>query len=169
ARARSTFLLAVLSATGLGFAGTVVAMHSRYLLLYQASPYRALWLVELLAVPLAFWGASWLWKRGRPLGRCSALVLLLLFTTDWNRTPLKPAVVFAALWPVAAVCYRGLGRTPSRPDWLAKSSGAAFLASCGLLLACNVATLAVLLPAQPQFDLDVHPVTTFQAAGGLLY
>jgi hypothetical protein len=168
-RSQSALLLALLGAAALGFAGSLVAAHSHYLLLIQASPYRALWLLEVLAVPVGFWGAAWLWRRGSPAGRCAAPLLLLLLTADWNLAPLSPAAVFVALLPVCVVYHRGLGRLPHAPGWSGASAASAFLAGAAVLLAYNVSVLLRLAAAETTFERDIHPLAVLQVAGLLAY
>jgi hypothetical protein len=166
-------LLALLVAAGLGIAGNVVAVHSRYLLLYQSSPYRTLWLLELLAVPFGFWGAAWLWRRGGT-ARCAGLLLVLLLTLDWNFVRLQPVLLFplllfAVLLPVCVVYHRGLGEAPRAPDWAARSSTSAFLTGTAVLLAYNALVMGVLFGLPAQFDHDLHPARVLLAAGDVLY
>jgi hypothetical protein len=156
ARARAAFLLALLAAVLLGFAGSLAAVHKSYLLLIQASPYRTLWLTELLAVPLGFWGAARLWQRGGQARRCAGLVLVLLLTADWNYAPVHPVLVFLALLPLGLVYRRGLGRTPADPDWLAAGACIAFAGTGLVLLLYNAHALVLLLSARPRYEADVH-------------
>ena len=82
-------------AAELGLAGSLIAVHTSYLLLIVSSPYRAMWLAELLAVPLGFGGAARLWERGTPLARGTAVGLVALLTLGWSGA--FPFVLFGAM------------------------------------------------------------------------
>ena len=110
---RATFLRAVLAAAVAGMIGTLVAAHSHYLLLIQASPYRTLWLLEFLAPPLAFGAAVRLWRRDTGPARCAALALVLLITCNWHYDVVPGVFLFLACLPPAVVGLRGLRRAPA--------------------------------------------------------
>jgi hypothetical protein len=164
-----TFLWAVLGTAAAGMAGTLVAAHSHYLLLLQASPYRAIWLMEFLAVPLAFWAAAGLWRRGTGPARCAAGVVLLLTTCDWAHDFCPGVVVFLACLPVAVVACRGLGPTPARPDWVWRSGLAGLAATFGLMLAYDAVMAALLLGPRPALGMNVGPVQVLLTLVGALY
>jgi hypothetical protein len=168
ARERAGLLVALVVAGGLGVLGNAVAVRAPYLLLYQTSPYRTVWLLELLAAPLAFWGAAGLWRQGGA-ARASAAVLVLLVTADWNRGVFPPAVAFAFLLPLAVIFHRGLGAAPREAGWGRASVATAFAGTVAVLLVCNVAVLFVLFTMPARFDIDVHPVVVLQGTGGQLF
>jgi hypothetical protein len=168
ARRRGRLLAALLVAGVLGLAGSLVAVHANYHLLIQTSPYRTLWLLELLALPLGFWGAARLWQTGTGVARCAALALVLLLTADGYADPVPPVLVFAALLPVAAVFCRGLSRSPRRPEWLAGSARISFVTTVALLCVYDLWVLGVLLNAPRDFHLDVHPIRALTSAGWAL-
>jgi hypothetical protein len=169
ARRWSALLVALLVAAGMGLAGSLVASHWPYLLLIAVSPYRTLWLLELLAVPFGFWGCALLWRRGDGLARCAACALVLLLTTDWNCAPVAPAVVFLVLLPLCVVFHRGAGRAAHTPGWLADSGRSAFALCVLVLLAVDLYLLALGWLTPARFDLDVHPVLLLQGTGPVLY
>src|SRR5207237_10090732 len=56
-----------------GLVATVVASRNGCTLLFQAQPYRAVWLLKVLYVPLGFWLAVRLWRRQSELSRLAAV------------------------------------------------------------------------------------------------
>jgi hypothetical protein len=165
----SALLWALLAAGALGLVGSFVAAQAHYLLLLQVSPYRTLWLLELLAIPFGFWGCAWLWRRGDGASRCATCLLALLLTTDWNFAPLPAAWLFLGLLPACLVFHRGLGRVPAKPDWLAAAGATAFVLCVGGMLAFDVYILGLALATPVRFDLDAHAVLVLQASGTVLY
>jgi hypothetical protein len=165
---QASFLGALLGAAVLGLIGNLIAVQSPYLLLIQASPYRTLWLLELLAIPLAFWGGSFLWQQGTSLGRLTCAVLLLWVTADWNWGPMSPLWVFAMLLAGCALIYRGLAWTPRTPDWIGRGAGTALLVTAGLLLLYNCWFVAGALAVQFT-EPGPHPLLVAQAAGYIVY
>jgi hypothetical protein len=165
----ATFLRAVLGAAAAGMAGTLVAAYSHYLLLIQASPYRTVWVTEFLAPPLAFGAAVRLWRRDTGLARCAALAVVLLVTCNWRYDLVPGLVVFLVCLPAAAVGYRGLGRAPRRPDWVARSAAAAFAGALALMAVADLFVVLVLARARPTFETDVHPIQALLSGGGVLY
>ncbi len=169
ARHRAIFLVAVLVAGGLGLLGSLLAVRSGHRLLIQSAPYRALWLLELLAVPLGFAAVARLWRTGRPLACCAAPALLLLLTADWQGDPFPPLLLFLALLPGCALFCRGVAARPNRPDWLAASAARAGLATVGLLCLYDLAELVLRLGSQPTFYRDSHPVETLITGAWALF
>ena len=163
ARSSSTFLHTVLGVALLGLIGSVVAVHSHYLLLIQGSPYRALWLMEFLAIPLAFGWALDLWGRGTPARRYSALAVLLLATEQWNIDFFLALTLFAGCM-LPFVYYRGLAADPRRRDWLGPSSLQGFVMTVILLSLHDLRVLVGLYRSEPRIDYDLHPVKILQEA-----
>ena len=166
ARRRAALLLAVLAAAVLGVIGSLIAVHSHYRLLIQVSPYRTLWLLELLSVPLGFWGAARLWRSGRPLDKCGAAALILLITADWHGDSFPPVLVFLLLQPFWAVFYRA---RPRRRDWLAGSVTACLLTVTGLLCAYDLAELTILLTSPPNVYRDCQPLQALIDSSAALF
>jgi hypothetical protein len=165
----STFVRALLLAAVAGMVGSCVGGNSHYRLLIQTSPYRTIWLTELLAVPLAFWAGSRLWRHGTGAARCASLGLVLLVTCNWGHDFIPGVLVFLALWPAAVVAYRGLSAAPRYPDWPWRSGLASFLVTFGLMLAYNLAVLTLLVRTRPEFHLDIHPTQVLMAVSVILY
>jgi hypothetical protein len=173
---------ALLLAAAAGMAGTFVAAHSRYALLLQASPYRTLWLTELLAIPLGFracWRAAGFMPTGinaaarlpgdHSVASLISAFLVVLLTTDWNRTPFPAVLVFVAVLPVWVVFVRGLGRRPHRPDWAARVALGSMGLTAGLLLLWNAAVVAVSLNVPARFDRDIYLVSLLVGVGDYLF
>jgi hypothetical protein len=163
-----TMCAALLLAAGAGMAGTLVAVHSRYALLLQASPYRTLWLTEVLAIPLGF-RACWLLREKGAIGPLLAAAIVVLLTTDWNRTAFPAVLVFLAVLPVWIVLVRGLGKTPHRPDWTARVALRSVGLTAVLLLLWNAAVLTVSLNVPATFDQDVYAVRLLVGVGEYLF
>jgi hypothetical protein len=169
ARSWSSLLLAILGTAVVGLAGTFVAVHSPYLLLYQTSPYRAMWLLEFLAIPLAFQGAVTLWERGTGTARLLGLALVLLASCDWGNEPIPALGLLLLVLPACVVGYRGLSASPNQPDWLERStvcSGAVL----GLILCAYTVWLLVVLHGLPSsLDVDIHLLLMLRNVGILFY
>ena len=87
-RRLATFWAAVLGSALIGLIGSLIAVNSHYLLLIQASPYRTLWLLELLAIPAGYGLAAHLWQCGSQQSRSASLVVVLLLTLNWDQRSL---------------------------------------------------------------------------------
>jgi hypothetical protein len=168
ARPCRRFVLAVLAVGLLGLLGSALAVRTPYLLLIQTSPYRALWLAELLAVPLGFWGAAHLWRRGPGLAGAAAPGLVLLLTCRWGGPLVSSLVVWLALFPIFLVAWRGLGARPRRPDWLRWAAAADFAITALLLLALDALGTVQVCRLRPDFRLDIHPLQVVRAAPGVI-
>jgi hypothetical protein len=171
ARSSARFLLAVVATALIGLVGSVVAVQTHYLLLVIGSPYRALWLLEFLALPLGFAWVVHLWRRGTPGGRAAALALLPLAAIDWDVQAVTGLGLFVFAFLVLTVFHRGLGRQPRRPDWLWPTAQAGFVIGFALMTAYDGFVLAVLVFVRPDpaLNLDVHPVNVLQAASRTLF
>jgi hypothetical protein len=168
-RQQAALPAALLLAGALGLAGSAVAACSDYRLLIQTSPYRTLWLLELLAIPFGFAVALWLWRRAGRWGPALGLVVLVLCTADWNQPVPHPLVAFLLVWPVCIIWQRGLKRTPADPDWPVSATVLTFRAGVLLLLALNVQALVVFFRHEPAVGSNAHPVGVLLAAGAVLY
>lgn len=145
----------VLAAGVVGLVGAAAADTTRYLpysLILKGQPYRQLWLLQFLAVPLGIWLAAEWWRSGRPADRlASAVTLVAVVWFPWNWTPF----VFWVIAGVAAatlVGVRGLGRVPKRPDWLAATllSSRVAVAVVWTVLAAVAATTDPRLLGRPE-------------------
>jgi hypothetical protein len=167
ARHVSRFLWAVLGAGLIGLVGSLVGVESHYLLLIQTSPYRTLWLLEFLAVPLGFLAVAALWRRGTPLARCGSLGLLLYVSDE--RVFSAQTTLFILLVGGAAVLFllwhRGLNRTPADPDWLWKCGRNTFLCACGLLVTFAALVVANGLFGGASSGLPMHPTGVLRMLG----
>ena len=121
-RARLVLATSVLGVVGL--VATVVATTVPYRLLLQSQPYRVLWIVVALHVPLAVWLAARLWREG-VTGQVLAVALVgVVGIPDFS--PLEP-VVFVIALPLFALVQRGARATARRSDWLVRSVAGAFV------------------------------------------
>ncbi len=170
ARPSGRLLWAVLASAVIGFAGTAVAVQCHYLLLIQASPYRAMWLLEFLAIPLGVAWAFDLRRRGTDVARTAGLALLPLATLDWRLPVYAWLGVFAAAFVLAAIYCRGLRRLPNRPDWLHPAVRGGFV--IGFVVAClyGVFVLLVLclIKPDPALNLDLHPLVVAESTPRLI-
>jgi hypothetical protein len=169
ARPNRAFLLAVCLAALAGLVGSLAAEQTDYLLLFQTSPYRVLWLPELLAAPLAFAWASALWQRGTSGARGLSLIVVLLATCDWVHDAVPAVVLFLIILPACAIGWRGLGTVPRRADWIVRSALTGFLATVGVLGAYNAFVFVGAFFLPPTFYRDVHPIQVLAATPNLVY
>lgn len=96
ARARVMTVAAVFAAVGVLLMW--VAGRMSYRLLLQAQPYRGLWIMQVLAVPSAFWLALRWWPRRRAGAIASVLVIASFGLTHLLRAELGIAAASAALF-----------------------------------------------------------------------
>jgi hypothetical protein len=164
-----TLLLAVFLTALAGVLGSVAAVQTDYLLLLQTSPYRMVWLLEFLAVPLAFVWAAALWREGTPASCALAVAVVVLATCDWTYDSVPGLVIFLAVLPIGAVGWRGLGRVARNGDWLKRSAVTSLLATAGLLGAYDAYVVIGSLTVTPTFHLDIHPLQILKAAPAILY
>lgn len=140
-RARVLLLTVVLGAVGV--VATIVAARVPYRLLLQAQPYRALWIVQVLAIPLSISLACRLWQRST-LATALACLLggFLVFPNLVALELIVVALVFCAL----VVLHNLPGRRQAPEGWLARSLIAAFLV--GMLVVGIVKAIIVVLAAR---------------------
>jgi len=124
--ARRRFLALVLLVGLVGLGGAVLACHLPYALLMQGQPWRALWLLEFVKIPVAFVLVAEAWTGERPLARLAALVVLAYLAISFHGVAEVIVVVMA--FPVLAIFFRGLAPRPRDKDWLWRS------ALCSLVL-----------------------------------
>jgi hypothetical protein len=154
---------AVLIVGAAGLVGTLVGVHGRYLLLIQASPFRTLWLTELLAIPLGFRLCAFLMRQERPLLQAAGPALLVLLTTDFNRGAFPPVLAFLLVIPVCLLVCRG------KPDGIAWTGWLALGGCAALLLVFNVHVAAQLFAHPPTFDVDLYPLRVLLSLGEFLF
>jgi len=159
-RRLAMFWSAVLGSAVIGLIGSLIAVNSHYLLLIQASPYRTLWLLELLAIPAGYEMAARLWQGGGHRSRAGSLVVVLLLTLNWNCDLWKSAgLISLALLGLAAL-YRGFAQVPRTSDWLWRSTRFVFLATIGCMLVYNILDVCDQFRIKPSFDLEMLPAST---------
>jgi hypothetical protein len=166
---RARFLLAVACTALVGFLAQVSAVVMGYRLVLRTSPYRAVWLMEFLCVPLLLLAAVRLWRRGTPAGRAAALGLLLAVPTAWAGITPGFAVLTAAVFAVTVLIWRGLERVPRRPDWVWPAALRTFVVAVVLLTVASLQRIGILLFTKPDIDLAVHPLVILLAVGGMVY
>src|SRR5208337_3764662 len=168
-RRLATFWAAVLGSALIGLIGSLIAVNSHYLLLIQTSPYRTLWLLELLAIPAGYGLAAHLWQCGSQQSRSASLVVVLLLTLKWD-SGLCASVCMILLSLVGfAVLSRGFAKLARHSDWLWRSTQNAFLATSGLMLLFNLIQLAMLFGTEPPIDMEHHPVLIAMHLSGTLW
>jgi hypothetical protein len=169
ARGFRRFLLAVLVVAAAGLAGTFAAVQAHYQLLIQVSPYRAVWLLEFLASPLACLWMVRLWQRGTAAARSAALGLLLLTTLGWDYEQALTFGFLALLCALVVVACRGLQPRPAREDWLWRGAVLGFGVALAAFALYDLALLGVLFAARPEPNMDIHPVQVLLVAPRILY
>ena len=118
-RRSADLLLAVAVASAAGMLGSLLAGTRPYALLLQGQPFRALWPLELLRLPLAMVLARAWWGLG-PRGRLAAVLLVGALTTR-GPSPADVALLLAVS-AVAAVVLRRAGPLPRDPEWAWKAA-----------------------------------------------
>ena len=140
-RARVLLLAIVLGAVGV--VATIVAARVPYRLLLQAQPYRALWIVQVLAIPLSISLACRLWQRSTLTTALACLLGgFLVFPNLVTFELIFVAFAFCAL----VVLYNLPGRPQAPAGWLVRSVIAAFL--IGMLAAGIVKAIIVVMAAR---------------------
>jgi len=111
-----------------GLLGTAIASTSPYALLFQAQPYRIMWILAALQAPLGFWLACRLWRQKSPSFR---LIAALLFAPIWFSGAQTLEICFPLLFlPILIVRFRGLDSKPRRADWAATSLVVSLILGC---------------------------------------
>jgi hypothetical protein len=90
-RARFLFISAALSAVGM--LTMLIAGWVPYRILLQGQPYRALWILQVLEIPLAFWLAARSWQMGSA-GQVASVLLIGFFGLA---NPAGPELVLSGL------------------------------------------------------------------------
>ncbi len=167
ARHCARFLWAVLAAGSIGLAWSCVAVETHYLLLIQTSPYRMLWVLEFLAIPLGVMAVADLWQRGTVRARAGSLALLLLLTHEWMSLELNAVFLFllAGSFGVFVVWHRGLRRRVVKPDWMWLAARHTFLTACGLLVVYGVLVLGIVFTAPPTPEIWCDPASVSRMLG----
>jgi hypothetical protein len=120
-----TRLFVTLGLLGLAaIVGTAMGNHLPYALLVQGQPYRSLWLLKVLQVPLCFILIDRLWRSDAIWKRALAMVLAAFFAStgppllEWTQ-PLYflPFLLF----------FRGVMDRPRRPDWIDRAVAASMV------------------------------------------
>ena len=158
-RRLAMFWSAVLGSAVIGLIGSLIAVNSHYLLLIQASPYRTLWLLELLAIPAGYEMAARLWRCGGHRSCAGSLVVVLLLTLNWNCDLWKSAGLIALALLGLAALYRGFAQVPRTSDWLWRSTRSVFLATIGCMLLYNILAVCDQFRIKPSFDLEILPAS----------
>jgi hypothetical protein len=117
---------AILLISACGLVATLIASTQGYTLLFQAQPYRAVWLLKVLFVPLGFRLATDMWQAQTERSRLEALgVLGAMGLTSF--IPEEFVLPLACL-SVFALYFRGAEREARSPSWLSQAI------TCSLLL-----------------------------------
>jgi hypothetical protein len=115
---------AVLAVTALAVVGSLAVYYAPFILILQGQPFRAVWLIQVLAVLLTMALARGLWSRGDGLWR-GAAVLLIWYMADGS--PFRTGLGLTLVFPVAAAWLRRTARVPRDPGWLWRSLALSFL------------------------------------------
>jgi hypothetical protein len=121
------FLLTASFAGTIGLLAMIVAGRLAYRLLLQGQPYRVLWILQLLEIPLALWLASRLWTAD--WSRRLAAVLLVAAVGFSGLLGLEAGLSFFACCACLALFQRPRSVDPSG-EWIATSVVAGLAAGC---------------------------------------
>ena len=111
---RRRFLMIVVLAGAVGFLATVAASLLPYALLFQAQPYRVLWILKVLQIPLGFALIAH-WSQATSLSaRLAALALVAYFCILYG-TPIEFGIVGMAL--TISVCLSYMSDNPAPAGW----------------------------------------------------
>lgn len=112
---RRRFVLVLALAGAIGFAATFAASMSPYALLFQAQPYRVLWIAKVVQVPLAFLLITH-WSQSASLSaRAAALALVAFYCNTHGLTP--ELLIMAAIVPVSLYHAKLTSPAPEH-DWI---------------------------------------------------
>jgi hypothetical protein len=115
---RARFLFMTVATGVVCLVVTLMASRVPYRLLLQGQPYRALWIVVAIHVPLALWLAARAWREG-VRGQVLAVMLIgCVGVPDFP--PVEPAILLIAL-PLLILVQRGTRAMPRYRDWLVRS------------------------------------------------
>jgi hypothetical protein len=148
---RSSFLALTALVGAVGLLATTVASEAGYRLLFQAQPYRWLWVVHVLAIPGLVHLLAWAWSttnEPRRVVLVLAAALLVASSASWGEWVLP-----ALLLPIFVLSFRGRQAQPGRPDWLSSSLAASV--AVGLIVGSVTrlaAMLSILPAAAPYYD-----------------
>ena len=109
------FMIALTAATLFGIVGSVLASFLPYALLLQGQPFRSLWVMQLLHVPLAFLLAKNWWTRDGWPGRSAAVLLLGCVGLGWPS--LFNLCVTATFFLAALLMICGIAPAPRDLEW----------------------------------------------------
>lgn len=111
---RARFLFIVFLAGFVGLATTTIASVSPYALLFQGQPYRVVWILKVLQIPLGFLTLARCCRSTALVPRLAALMLggyFLVMTFAVNEM-----LMYLFVFPVAVLFWRQM-EDPVRPDW----------------------------------------------------
>jgi hypothetical protein len=112
---RRRFFLAVTIAGAVGFLATCAASLLPYALLFQAQPYRVMWILKVLQIPLAFVLISRWSQAPSHFARIAALALIAFYC---NSHALEPEwKVMTALLAISLLLAKMTAASPDQP-WL---------------------------------------------------
>lgn len=134
----AAFFAAAVVVGGLGLATFAAAGGLPYALLLQGQGYRAVWVAQALALPAVVGVAAAWWPRG-PLDRFCA-VALLAFAAEVQVFDANRTAIVGLAFALCVVRIRGLGATPTDPDWGWKSLA---VAAVGVYVVWNLQVYAV--------------------------
>jgi hypothetical protein len=122
-------LALVLLVALLGLVGDLLACRLPYALLMQGQPWRALWLLETVKLPVAFLLVAEAWTRERPLARAASLAMLAYLAVSFHgaaEVTVALPLVGVAFLPLA-VFWRGLAPLPRAKDWLWRAAASSLV------------------------------------------
>ncbi len=142
----------ILIVAAVGIVVSCLAPHLPYKLLVQGQPYRALWLLQLMQVPLLFTLIGRFRSRGPPRARLAAMMLVLAFC---YATMTGPQILAATLLVFLANAWRRTTAPAPAPVWLR------LITALGIITVAS-RTIAASLHAWREFAALLPPVERIQ-------
>jgi hypothetical protein len=133
------FLAAAAIVGAIGVVATLIAGRVPYRLLLQGQPYRALWILQVLEIPVAFWLAAHWWHE-RLASRVAAVLLIGFFGLR-GVFGLEFGLSFFACG-LCAVFYQLPGSATKRREWVVPSLVTGLAIGCVLAMVARVWLIA---------------------------
>lgn len=152
---RAQFLFVVSAIGTAGLVATILAGQEPYCILLQGQPYRAVWILAAIEIPLALVLAAHMWQQSAT-GQTSSILLVGFFgITNFHIIELVvPPIVFACLL-LLRILTRSTRTARMDPNWLARNLVFSIFAGC---TAWGVLKVLTILNLRPELMAFVDPI-----------